>query len=260
MIKNILKILLASALILALFGSCVSKKELSYFYDDETIDYPLTLQNKLAERMIKPYDIIRIQILSIDRETAELFNVENRGMQSEALINLSAYQVDEDGRINFPFIGQIELEGKNLEEAKKIMEDNLSDYLSNSSIKIDFVNNKISVLGEVRAPGTDYYYDKRITIFEAIAGAGGISEYGKKDDIILIRTQNDEILTKQIDLTSHSILSSEFYYLQSGDVLIVRPIDTRYSRLNDYSRIGIIFSSISTLVTVVSLALTIQRL
>jgi polysaccharide export outer membrane protein len=134
-------------------------------------------------------------------------------------------------------------------EAKAKVEKELSQYLSNTAITMKFVNSNITVLGEVRNQGEFPYFKEQLNIFQALGYAGGVTDYGDKSKVTLIREYENTIKYHNIDLTDKSIVESSFYYLQPGDVLIVEPIKTKFRNLRTFTY-ATVLATTSTLITV----------
>ena len=129
----------------------------------------------------------------------------------------------------------------------------LNQYVSKTEVILKFVNNKVTFLGEVNSPGIVYYYDNRITIFEAISSARGITSYARIDNITRVRNYKDSVEYKTIDLTQKDILGENDYIVQPGDIYIVHPLKNKYRRQRDYTFITTVLSSITTAIAVISL-------
>ena len=246
-------------LLLFIASSCVSKKQVRYFNKPDKGDLKSdTLINIPIDRRIQTYDKIRVKVISVDPNTAQIFNiVDIRNETNEFTINLNSFEVDAEGYIDFPFVGRIYILNKTLPEARESLLDALSEYVSDVELILSFVNNKITVMGEVRRAGTYFFYDSRVTIFEAISYAGGILDYGRKDNVSLIRNIGDTVITRTVNLTDTEIIASDDYILKPGDILVVHPIDTKYRRMRDYAFVNTLLQSITTTIAVISIILTL---
>lgn len=187
--------------------------------------------NVRPQKTIQPFDNIYIKVNSIDEKTANIFSNSSRAA-SESNINLTSYTVNQEGYVNFPFVGEIYVKDMTLNEAQASIEEKVSEYLSNISISVKFVNNSVSVLGEVRRPGEFDFYRDQITIFQAIGNAGGFTDYGNKEGVILIRESDNRLTYHYLDLTNKDIVSSKYYYLIPNDVIIVKPIRQKFRNLS----------------------------
>lgn len=232
-----------------LFTSCVPQEKLTYVQDETSAVVKGEYSHDRPEKRIRPFDNLYINVLSLDEQTARIFNNLNTSITGGLSIDLLGYTVSETGTIDFPFIGQINLNNLTLLEAKAKVEKELSQYLSNTAITMKFVNSNITVLGEVRNQGEFPYFKEQLNIFQALGYAGGVTDYGDKSKVTLIREYENTIKYHNIDLTDKSIVESSFYYLQPGDVLIVEPIKTKFRNLRTFTY-ATVLATTSTLITV----------
>lgn len=184
---------------------------------------------------ILPYDNLYIRVITPDPQWSVLFNtmpVGAGGAVTEESAGLFGYTVDSEGRIEIPFVGKIEVGGKTLSEIKTSLDTIFQQYLTDAAITIRLVNNYVSVIGEVRMPGRYILTKDRVTIFEAIAMAGDIEEFGNRQRIQLIRPSPYGPLVKEFSLADRSILSSEFYYVMPNDVIYTMPMNGRTFQVN----------------------------
>ena len=234
--------------------ACTPTQKLKYTIDNQ--NSPNTYHNVRSEKTIQPYDYLYIKIYSLDEKTAAIFGDEMRMTTSEELVS---YSVNDKGYINFPFVGQIYVKDLTIDQAKEKLEKELNQYLTNISVRVRFVANKITVLGEVQRPGNITFYDEKITIFDALGYAGDVADYGDKTKLTLIREKDGNITYHYLDMTNKNIVQSDYYYLQPNDVLIVNPIRQKYTTLRDRSWIYAIASAVSTLSTSISIYTTFVK-
>lgn len=230
------------------FSSCVPREKLKYVQDATT---PTIKEEYLKNRPVKriqPFDNLYIKVLSIEEQTARIFSNETN-LSGGLNVNLISYTVNEQGNVDFPFVGEINVNNLTLKEAKEKIEKELSQYLSNTSITIKFVNSNITVLGEVRNQGQFPFFTEQINIFQAIGYAGGMTDYGDKSRITLIRENNGVYNYHLVNMTDKSIIESEFFYLQPNDVVIVEPISTKYRNLRTFTY-STFLATATTLITI----------
>lgn len=211
--------------------SCVPKKKLTYLHEQKKNDIKDEYDNIRPEKTIQPFDNIYIKVSSIDEKTASIFSSQNI-QGGEANLNLLSYTVDEAGYVNFPFVGEIYVRGMTLNEAQQKIEGAVSEYLSNISITVKFVNNTVAVLGEVRRPGEYPFFRDQITIFQALSYANGFADFGDKENVILIRESKNKINYYYLDMTDKSIVSSEYYYIIPNDVIVVKPVNIKFRNMS----------------------------
>jgi polysaccharide biosynthesis/export protein len=226
--------------------SCIPTQKLKYSIDDKSL--PDKYKYDRSEKTIQPYDYLYIKIYSLDEKTNQIFNSDNQtSFQSEELIS---YSVNSSGYINFPFIGDIFVKDLDIDAARVKIEKELNKYLTNISVRMRFVGNKITVIGEVNHPGNQTFYDEKITVFQALGLAGDIADFGDKTKVTLVREKNNEIKYIYLDLTKKNIVESEYYYLLPNDILIVDPVRAKYRGLQNFNTVYLIFATISTAIQV----------
>lgn len=252
-IKNCSKIFLILIFIIFL-GSCVTSKNLKYVENvNEQNNNVFT--NKKVTKTIQSNDFLYIDVLSVDDKTASIFNNKALMMTNMDIYTIS-YQISNDGFLEFPFVGQIYLKDLTLKEAKTKIEAALSQYVSNISLNIKFVNNSITVLGEVSRQGKYTFPNDQINVFDALGLAGGIGDYGDRSKVVLVRELDSKIEYLTLDLTDKKIAGSPNYYLKPNDILIVYPIKARYSGLRQYGLEALLITSFSVIVSAISTTVT----
>jgi polysaccharide export outer membrane protein len=223
-------------------AGCTPTSKLKY-----TINTPETkdqYKNIRSGKTIQPDDYLFIKIYSLDETTNAIFDEGRSVQQNEQLIS---YNVNERGYISFPFVGEIYVKDLTIDEAKVMLEKELNRYLTNISVRIRFVGNKITVLGEVNRPGNYTFFDEKITIFEALGLASDVAVYGDKTKVTLIREKDNVITFHYLDLTNKNIAESEFYYLLPNDMLLIDPVKAKYRNLQDRNLIPLILTSVSSI-------------
>ncbi len=246
------KVLTRPALLVALTSilfSCVPQHKLKYVQDETTSVKKSVYIHERPVKRIQPFDNLYIKVLSIDAETAAIFSNETMMNGQNINLNLISYTVNDKGIIDFPFVGEIDVNNLTLKEAKQKIEGELSQYLSNTSIIIKFVNSNITVLGEVKNQGEFPYFKEQINIFQAIGFAGGITDYGDKSKVTLIREDDDQIRYYLVDLTDKKVIETDYFYLQPNDILIVEPINTKFRNLRTFTY-STFLATATTLVTI----------
>jgi len=233
-----------------LFWSCVSSKELNYVQNvyDQTNN---VFANERQEKIIQPNDFLYIQVLSADDKTASIFSNTSTYM-SNLDINTISYQISKDGYLEFPFVGQILLKDLTIKEAKTKIESALSQYVSNISVNVKFVNNSVTLLGEIGRQGKYTFQTDQISVFDALGLAGGMTDYGNRKRVVLVRETNGQIAYSTIDLTDKKIAASANYFLKPNDILIVEPIKARYSGLRQYGFETVMISALTAILAGVS--------
>ena len=222
--------------------------------------------------IIQPQDQLSIIVTSRNNQLAAQFNksVATYYTGSElgttgASQRITGYVVDNEGDIMFPQIGRIHVAGLNRWELQDMITHRLVEegLLTDANVTVEFLNFKISVLGEVPSPGSYSVTGDKITIFQALALARDLYIYGKRDNVMVVREQNGERRIYTLDLRNSSIFASPAYYLQQNDVVYVTPSDVRagQSTINEnYFKSGSFWISLGSLaITVTNLVITLVR-
>ncbi|MFZ2340451.1 MAG: polysaccharide biosynthesis/export family protein [Bacteroidales bacterium] len=241
-------------ILLAVFaGACVPITQLRYFNDVEEIGVPTA--NPRTQKLIMPFDRLYIRVLSIDLQTSQIFNTneEMRSMSYGVSSGLLGYLVDEEGNVNFPFVGNINVASLTTAQASVRIQEALSDYVANTSIIVKFVDNQVTVMGEVARQGLYPFSQDKLNIYEALSLGGGITRYGDRKNVILIRNTDGKITHYRLNLADSKIANKSYYYVLPNDVIVVEPlkaVSTSYSNIT-YSTI---LSTISTAIAVLLFA------
>jgi len=217
-IKSVLMLLISLTIL-----SCASKKDILYFQDSENLN--LTKTDHEFDPVIETNDILYISLSSINEELLSPFLRKSQQTQqlNSANPGLDGYLVNIDGTISFPVIGDIEVAGHNRAYVENILKEKLLIYIKDIVVDVRIMNFKVSVIGEVKNPGVYTIDDERVTITEALALAGDLTEDGNRHNITVIREENGVQKVAKIDLTHTEFYKSSFYYLKQNDLVYVEP-------------------------------------
>ncbi len=239
-----------------LLGSCAMNKKIPYFRGLESTDSVVGVSQH--EARIFPDDMLSITVSGIDPEAVAPFNlpvVAYLSPNSDKLYQTPTFQpylVDVNGFINFPVLGKVKIGGLKKSEALTHLKSLLDVYLKDPIITMQFMNYKITVLGEVARPGSYTINNERITLMEALGLGGDMTVFGRRDNVLLIRENSGGSKAfVRIDLNSTDLLSSPYYYLQQNDVLYVEPNKTRLSSAASVN-VSLYLSALSTLASMVT--------
>lgn len=249
--KGITKLLML--LFSMLLFSCASREKLVYLQNELSAQDVAQFQTK-----IQPDDVLMIVISSENPEVAAPYNLKVVALQSNSEESVQAqrtqtYIVDVEGNIEFPVLGKVNLGGLSKENAIKHIKDLLKDHVKDAVVNLRILNYKISVLGEVKNPGTFSIPSERVTILEALGKAGDLTIYGKRKNVLLIREENGVKSTYRIDLTKTDFINSPYYYLAQNDVLYVEPNKTKVNSSAVGPNIALGISALSLVVTIIAL-------
>ena len=251
------KRLLFFTLTCILLASCQSYKKVPYLQDSGEVQRAVA-EAKLYDARIMPKDLLTIVVSCTDPELAEPFNLTVATPVSAAQNSLTSqpalqqYLVDNRGNIEFPILGTLHIGGLTKSEAETL--------IKGKFVTVRMANYKISVIGEVNAPGTFTISNEKVNLFEALAMAGDMTVYGLRDNVRLIREDADghqHIIT--LDMNRADIVQSPYYYLQQNDILYVTPNKTKAKTADISTSTTIWFSVVGTLVSLASLIITIAK-
>jgi polysaccharide biosynthesis/export protein len=242
---------ITSLFFLILIGeSCVPAKKVKYFNDIEELPGPNI--NPRIQKPIAPFDRLYIKVLSTDPETNRMFSTEEevRTGTSAGSGGIIGYTVDENGNITFPFAGAINLATLTLAQASEKLATAISEYLPHKlAVTTKYVDNQVTVMGEVQRQGVYNFTRDKINIYEAIGLGGGITRYGDRKNVVLTRQVGEKIMRYRLNLSDSKIASKEYYYILPNDVLIVEPLKTISSSYQNITYTTIL-TSITTLIAV----------
>ncbi len=230
------------------FLSCMTSKKVNYLQSGKHIpEYVDTIA--FTDYKLQKGDYLYIRVYTLDEKSQRLFNggSNNANIQQSsdnANARLHLYLIGEDGCINYPYVGKIQMLGLESREAKNVMEDKLSNMLHNFSVDVKLMNRTFSVIGEAGS-GRYQIPKEKLNIFQALAMSGDMSTYSDRKKIQLIRQTEQGTVVKTFDLRSKSIINSEYYYIQPNDVIYVPFDGARYFGVTHFT--GILSLVISTL-------------
>jgi polysaccharide export outer membrane protein len=240
-LMSIIRISVTGVMII-LATSCISYNKVRYFTDIDQIEGPIA--NPREQKLILPFDNLYIKILSIDEQQNRLFdaNQGNAGLQV-----MISYQVDKDGNIDFPFVGKINVAGQTINQASTKIQTELSQYVPRTSIIVRFIENKVTIMGQVEHQGVFTYTQDKLSIYEALALGGGITQHGDRKNVVLIRQEGDKIVYRKLNLTDSRIASKDQYFILPNDILVVEPMKT-ISRNYNTSTFSTILASVTSII------------
>lgn len=234
----------SALLVIIVYCSCVNTRKSVYFNDLQDSSIPVTIQN--LEPVLQKNDLLSISVSSLNTTASQVFNTPNTSGTQEA----SGYLINQDGYIKFPILGNIKAAGL----TKKAVADNITKSLIDAKqlldpiVTIRYLNFKVTVLGEVARPTLVNVPSEKITLLEALGMAGDITIYGKRDNVIVLREEDNNRVIKRLNLNSNELLTSPYFYLKSNDIIYVEPNKARVATISRTNQLlPIILSGLSVL-------------
>ncbi|RTY92288.1 polysaccharide biosynthesis/export family protein [Flavobacterium sp. GT3R68] len=244
------KIIILFLLIGTLF-SCTSKKNLIYLQSD---GQQIAASVANFEPVLQSDDVVMIVVSAENPEIAAPYNmIQSNSGTLGGQDQLQSYLIDKEGNVDFPMLGKIKLAGLTRLNAIQKMKTLLENHIKEPIVNLRILNFKISVLGEVGRPGIYPIQSERITFLEALSLSGDLSIYGKRKNIMIIREKDGVKTIDKVDITKSDFINSPYYYLAQNDVIYVEPNKTKINSSVFGPNIGIAFSLVSLLITVITL-------
>lgn len=221
-----------------LLSSCTTQEKLAYLNNLPETGGIETFPMEIPDYKIQHRDILYITIKAMtpDGTINDFLSPFSRTTgtytQSEAGQYLYGYDVDNKGNILIPVLGSLQVAGQPLEDARQIIQKTADKHFKNTTVECKLLSFKFTVIGEVRAPGTYINYNNYLTVLEAVGRAGGISDYGRRDNLLVVRPVTGGTKTYSLNLQDKNILSSEAYFLLPNDVVIIEPESKKIFNLN----------------------------
>lgn len=250
---------LAVVALLLSFASCVPQKKMLYLKDvqmvteSQSVNY---VNERTVDYKLQPGDNLFIRIINnIDEKSVASLTGDNNlraNMSTDASIYLQSYTLDEQGCIELPLTGKIELKGLTVDGAKDKMQEMLNKYFNQTTLIVKLSNFNLTVLGEVMKPGMYKVYQSQINLFEAVAMAGNMTNFAKNDAVKIIRQTDNGSEVVTVDMGSADILTSPYYYLKPNDIIYVEPLKIK--------QWGFTAFPYSTVISIVTLGVTLYSI
>ncbi len=252
--KQTKSIFFVLSVLFIILNGCISQKKMEYLQDpvetSKTYSIPIVEENR-----IKPNDELYISVSSFDDPDFGFVGTgseyQRTGYSNDLSVSLISYTVQTDGTIQFPVLGQIQLSGLTLEEARLMMEKSLKDYLDQPMVKIKFSIKKVTILGEVNMPGNYTYSKDHINILEALGIAGDMTVHGNRREVYLMRTNADKLIKYRVDLTQDELVFEKYFNIEPDDIIYVKPRNSRKWNVISIP-ISLVLSTITTSLLIIN--------
>ncbi len=262
-------------LAILLLASCTSQKNLIYFQNDDlkSDNQPDTMlykyengyTNSSPEYKLQPHDMIYVQIYSsLDNASSALFQSTtqsgNTMQANDNTLYLTSYEVDNDGNIDLPTIGKINVLGMSIEEAQNAIKQKAEEFSEGITVTCRMVTFRIKVAGEVNKPGIYTFYQPSVNIFDALLAAGDLTYYGNRQKVRIVRKSETEDAIYTLDIRKASVMKNKNYYLRPGDIVYVEPNKNTKTLQTINPPLTTITSSLSLIASVVAIIVSINNM
>ncbi|MEI6456901.1 MAG: polysaccharide biosynthesis/export family protein [bacterium] len=245
--------------VVMMLSSCIPQKNLLLMQYDKLIDstYATTFTGKKFEDTIyriQPNDYLYISITSVEKNLTEFVEpvagINYLNSENQALVG---YHVYEDGTIYFPYVGIVKLGGLTLRAARDTMRVHIAGIVGRCRIEVTLINNTIYLLGEFTKQGTYNMTRNKLSIYEALALGGGLTDYAKRSKLKVLRNENGVRKMYVVDVKSGNQVGINMFYVYPNDIIYAEPMKAK--------SIGITPTfSLAVLTTVVSFAILVITL
>ena len=258
------KMIKVFALMLVAFtaASCVTQKKMTYLQDAnpskaDSVNAHFEAQ---SETIIRCGDALTIFVSALDKEAVAPYNLPTvvftapGSTQVQTTPMLQYYIVDENGDVELPVLGKVHVAGLRRPEVEMAVKELLSKQVLNPMVQVNLIGAKVSIMGEVNHPMQVSLGRGRLTILEALAAAGDLTPYGRRDNVLVTREVEGKIEMVRVDLRSADLLTSPYYFLQQNDVVYVSPNQVR---VVNSANTSLWLSTISTLASAATVIVTV---
>jgi len=242
-----------------MFFSCTPVSKITYINNKTSSSW--NISPIPPKHHIEIGDILMVKVISRNDESNKMFNLETNTNTSNttttaANLYLNGFTVSQEGTIDLPNVGKVLLLNQTLEQAKQTIMLEAEEFLIDPFVVVKLANFEVTVLGEVNQPGIYPVYKENLTIFDALAMAADINDYGNLQKIKIVRTKNNKKEVSFLDLTDSKILTSDYYYLNNKDLVYVQPL--KFKGLKK-SQSQLLLSSLTTIAVLFNAILNFNK-
>lgn len=270
--KGKILVILSALLLVSCRTNPNAKNDLNYLQNIEKVAIESSAKNSV--NTIQKGDQLVILITAKDMDVVKPFNQNyssseivqsnataggNTPNQGATNVSGPTYIVDSEGNIDFPVLGAINVGGKTLVELKDDLREKIQQFVINPTVNIRLANFKVTILGEVNRQGDYTISNGQGTILNALGMAGDLTMYGKRDDVLVIRTENGVVSHGKINLQDANLINSPYYYLKQGDAIIVSSNNTKDFQAKQNPNTGLYLTAASIAITAVAVVVSLIK-
>ena len=241
--------------LILLTSSCAQRRNLVYFSDLSKNAGNSELITADTEPKIQANDLLSLTINTLSNESNILFSSNSNNINKSGYNEKEGYRVNKEGMINIPVAGLILVSGLSIPQAQQKLVKSLSNYVKNPIVNIQFLNFRITVIGEVNHPMTFNIPDEKINLLEALGMAGDLTVYGKRENVLIIREKEGKRDIVRLNLNNRDILNSPYFYLKQNDIVYVEPDKSKAIEYSPNNRLMPLVVATISAIAVLSTAL-----
>ena len=259
--KSIQQILVIGLVALSAAG-CVTQKKMTMLQEagPSIVDSINAKFTPRQETVIRTGDMLTVVVSALDNEAVVPYNLPTVSFSTpgkkeiQTTQSMQYYIVGEDGTIEMPVLGKVHVAGLKRPEAERLLQSYLEKQVLNPLVQVNFINAKVTVMGEVKTPKQVEMKNGSMTILEALAAAGDLTPYGRRDNVLVTREVEGKMEMARLDLRDANLFTSPYYYLQQNDVVYVSP---NRVRVVQSSNVGLWLSMVSTVASAATVIVTV---
>jgi len=234
-------------------ASCVTNRKIQYMQHEDVSRKSVTVDSVLRRYetvdftyRIQPQDVLSVQFISPTDDTFNFLKQDAAGnMMQMQMVMLNGELVDEAGDIRYPVLGKIKVAGLTIFEVEEKLQALADQHLEAVKVRARLVNFRITFLGEVVREGVVLSLNNRVTFFEALALAGGATEFANREQVKIVRQFGDKVEVTYVNLLDESFLTSPFYYVHQNDIVVVPPLRQRPFRRHFGQNFALVVSAVT---------------
>ena len=260
-VNNNFKAALFGIIVAVFFSSCFSTSNTPYF---KTIKSDTTFQamvNNNYESIIQKKDVLSITVSSLNNELDGKFNEAGSTTTTTTINQIQSktgFLVGDDGTIGLHYLGSIKAEGLTRKQLKEKLQTDLLPYMKEPIVNVQYINKKVTVLGEVGKPQILQLTEEQTPLLEVLVNSGDVTKNADKRSITIIREDSgSQKKVKHVNLEDHAYFSSPWYYVQPNDIILVgidkRKYLTEEKRKNLQTTLSLVASMISLGLIIINL-------
>ena len=259
MLKSKFHLFLNLLVLIVLIQGCTPMDKITYLNNSQLGEW--NVSPIPPKHHLEIGDILIVKVISRNEESNNLFNLETNTNSADpkltaATLYLNGFTISQEGTIDIPNVGKVFVLNQTLEEAKETILTKAEDYLINPFVVVKLANFEFTILGEINHPGKYPVYKDGLTIYDALAMAGDINDYGNLTKVKIIRSNRNKKQIYHLDLTDANILTSDFYYLRNNDLIYIQPLKYKGFRK---SQSQVLLSTLTTIAILFNVYLKIAE-
>ena len=217
-----IKLMLTLGAVLLLAG-CAGNKDYALVQTKSANTQTARVTDRSIEYRILPQDRLEISLYKDPAQSsmgASSYNELGQSMNEKGIL------VNTAGYVTLPLIGKTKVAGLSQSQAADRITARYKKYLNTPTVYVEVLNKRIFVLGEVKKPGVVKLDKEKMTLFEAIAHAGDLTDSAVRNEIMILSNSPVRgMQMRRVDLTNFDTMNYASLMLRPNDIVYVKPND-----------------------------------